>query len=1178
MSFLTVFKRIDGKHAGKTYRAAGSSESPQIAKYFKAEEFSINSFHSMQNVIGRLLTDPECSGHYVVRGQLTEQAKATLSKGGAIRRLLRQSKDGDQPTLIDAPSNVICVDSDELGYPEGYTPKAAVKWLVQQLPTPFQTASYVYQYSSSAFLKKTQGKTKLKVHLWFHVKEAITTEQLREWMNHQVEIGQVAKEVFDPAVFRAAQPLYTAPPKLIGVKDPLSSFQFQDDSRADCVRDTMDSVELPIDAYADPKESKKRKRRKHKSQAIPTTPPEYFGDESGYADDDCRRRIESSIERYQRAADNRYQLTFNTAYYVGGFVAAHRLNIKLAEHLMIEAARLNGTLDKHGEEKIREQIIRGLQNGSTRPIYKSDNKAPHQRAFKTQDEPVNDDVEPSTESEINTATYKAVSDGINGADSSKITIVKVPTGAGKSYQALKVLAGLNAEGKTVVFTSPTYKAVNESIARLSSLSPSIEPLILKGQKQKCQSYVDSSGALRETLDEILEDRRVTDLCHSVNGGRRCLFFDTCEARQEAESHPLEGRFIMAVHQMLGHIKDLPEDAVVVIDESPNYVEKMSVALATLKALVPSRRELNKWRSFTPQQGETGREEVTDLFGNTTTTQAPPPTVKICSFNTTNEEWRHTHQGTISPFVSSLLDALPKVKTDDPLNAVRLNKDIIQQAISPHEWSTLVRMATTAAKALDEGATPKLINVGQVFKQQGLEIESHPHELVKRSAVNISKQLCEVILGDAELWLGTNEKGQPAISKRYDLKLPAAPIVVLDATAQVESWRRISRREIVVHEADIQPLIRQGYHIKYRALQSPQLWADGNKTKVGVDSMYRLSRVAQHLETALSKVATGSAIGIGCSKPFRILLEQGLSNEGQLANTPLIKLFKRYDCHIGHTGNDHAYTNRFSEAGVKAMIILGGQYPHYGEERADCEHLGASDEQTKLMLKERAESNMIQWHGRPRSLRRTNEQIIHIEISPSATPVSWIKWAAMEIRGQAKSDALKHAIEEATSIISAKGQITAKDLTERNIHINHAHRAIKNVAHVFGLSSVPDPTHQGRGRAPLIFYSKKSYIKQEVNIFSESISDTNLSLCDQRGSITRGKDQSKQEDNNVSETIKVTPVKQRENIYIIYKDSENMLTSENVSTFSTFSKAARLDSSESPCSRGAKSAPFEEAML
>ena len=1178
MSFLTIFKRIDGKPAGKTYRADGPSEKPQMAKYFKAEEVSIGCFYSMKNRLGRLFTASECSGHYVVRGQLTEQAKAALSKGGTIRRLLKQSKDGDQPTLIDAPSNVICIDSDELDYPDGYTPKAAVQWLVQQLPKPFQTASYVYQYSSSAFMKKTQGKTKLKVHLWFHVKDALTTEQLRIWMNHQVDTGQVTKDVFDPAVFRAAQPLYTAPPKLIGVKDPLSPRQFSDDSRADWVEGTMSSVELPLDAYADPKESKKRKRRKQQKQPIPSTPPEYFGDESGYADDDCRRRVESSIERYQRAADNRYQLTFNTAYYIGGFVAAHRLNIELANHLLIEAARLNGTIDKHGEEKIREQIIRGLQNGSTSPIYKSANKAPQQRAFKAKDEPVNDDVVPSTESEINTATYKAVSDGINGADSNKITIVKVPTGAGKSYQALKVLAGLNAEGKTVVFTSPTYKAVNEAISRLSSLSPTIEPLILKGQKQKCQSYVESSGALRETLDEILEDRRVTDLCHTVNGGRRCPFFDACEARQEAESHPLEGRFIMAVHQMLGHIKDLPEDAVVVIDESPNYVEKMSVALAALKALVPSGRELNKWRSFTPQQEVPGAEEETDLFGNTTTTQAPPPTVKVQTFSTTNEEWRHTHQGTISPFVSSLLDALPKVKTDDPLNAVRLNKDIIQQAISPHEWSNLLRLSQPAAKALDEGATPKLINVGQVFLQQGLEIESHPHELVKRSAVNISKQLCDVILGDAELWLGTNDKGQPSISKRYDLKLPSAPIVVLDATAQVESWRRISRREIVVHETDIQPLIRQGYHIKYRALQSPQLWADGNKTRLGVDSMYRLSRVAQHLETALSKVATGSPIGIGCSKPFRVLLEQGLSNEGQLAHTPLIKLFKRYDCHIGHTGNDHAYTNRFSEAGVKAMIILGGQYPHYGEERADCEHLGASDEQTKLMLKERAESNMIQWHGRPRSLRRTNEQIIHIEVSPSATPVSWIKWASMEIRGQAKSKALNHAIEEATSIISAKGQITAKDLTERDIHINHAHRAIKSVAHVFGLSSVPDPTHQGRGRAPLIFYSEKVIVKQDVNKFSESISKTNLSLSDRAEVNTLVKAQSKQDVNNVSETVRVSTENQSENIYIIYKDSENMLTSENVSTFSTFSEVLGLTHQDHHVAGGAKSAPFEEAML
>lgn len=1075
MSYITILHDVNGDHAGKTFYSDGKPKTAPIKDYWFVKQAPVYDFQSMSKILRFIMGSEPAS--YIIRGQPLPKTIKRLKDKVPVRRLMNdKTRDGSiiaEKTFSDEPVNYVCIDSDRLDYPDHLSKDEAIKWLINQLPEPFHQASCLYQYSSSAFYKKDDdtGKYKLKVHLWFWIDQPITAAQLREYVKREIKQAGLNPNVIDQSVLKATQPLYTAPPMFIGIAEPLAI-----DERIGIIQGENDSVKLPKAAYADHKQQQKIARRKK-----PQRPQQaYCGDETGFADKDCYRRVHKQLEQYRLISSDRYLQTLKTATYLGGFVGAGRLLESLAKNLLIEAAGLNGCIDKHGA-KATSQIEQGLANGVLSPIYKTDNLSP-KLAANSKNQAISRHLTPSTISEINEATHEAVKSGVEQAATDKVIIIKIPTGAGKSYQALKVLSEINSKGKTVVFTAPTYDALNEARERLKGLAAHINPLVIKGQKRRCKSYMQSNAEQRAGLDEILEDRRITDLCHSINEGRQCPFFSQCELRQKAQREPLEGRFILAVHQMIGHLKELPDDTLLVIDESPNFVEKTTVELRAITALIARNDELNKWANISANDNssEPAAPKQLDLFEST-----KPPRMRQLKLNfnainhkTPSEEWRYKHKDTISPFCSAIKWVLEALSKAQPDSSIMLTQELIKKLTKDR----FTELSSKAKKALDEielgNATPALFKVRDMLTQANLELDSYKSVLVKRSAVSMIKRLAELCLNDDEqLWLAPNEKGLLSVSKRYDLKLPDVPIVVLDATAQIKSWGKVSKRDVEVINANITVKQRDGYHLKTRALQSPELWANKSKTELNAQVYYRLNRITDYLSEALSSIEIGSSIGIGASKPLRALIEQGLDGKGQLAETKFIKLLSQYQCTIGHTGQDHAYTNRFSNAGVKAMLILGGQYPHFGEQKADCKHLGANPDEISNMLLERNESNMVQWHGRPRSLRRSTEEIIHIEISPSPTPLSWINWGeSKKLCGKAQTDELKDAINIAKGIISAKGCLRVAELTDKGVDSKRAYRAIK----ALNLIGEDDHTHSKRGKPPKIYRPPSAEPQVTVN--------------------------------------------------------------------------------------------------
>ena len=203
--------------------------------------------------------------------------------------------------------------------------------------------------------------------------------------------------------------------------------------------------------------------------------------------------------------------------------------------------------------------------------------------------------------------------------------------------------------------------------------------------------------------------------------------------------------------------------------------------------------------------------------------------------------------------------------------------------------------------------------------------------------------------------------------------------------------------------------------------------------------------------------------------------------------------------------------------------------------------------------------MVQWHGRPRSLRRESEEIIHIEVSPRATPIEWINWHTTEIRGRGDTDKSKAAQKLAQEILSAKGYIKVSDLVAEEVNPSLASRTIKRL----DLECMIDLNSPKKGRPSYIYKVKQNHID---NVFSQSFTESKTSDQDELDllhSLELGKSQEvvtddqlrinlvKTEENHIDnvysqslQSSQENSKKREDNNNIIYSDCEKTLSIEN----------------------------------
>jgi len=183
----------------------------QIGKWFEGYSYEVKDLREFYELLKRK-TKENC---FMIQGTYLPKVNTRRMKR------LKRKKKYFEPTLTDRKLDIICLDVDGYQFPAELSSHEAIELLIAELPITFAEADYVYQFSASWGMRGE--KTVLKCHLFFELQTAVEALEIRKWVvRYNKEKGW--GKVLDPAVFSAAQPIYTHRRICLGGKDPVENF------------------------------------------------------------------------------------------------------------------------------------------------------------------------------------------------------------------------------------------------------------------------------------------------------------------------------------------------------------------------------------------------------------------------------------------------------------------------------------------------------------------------------------------------------------------------------------------------------------------------------------------------------------------------------------------------------------------------------------------------------------------------------------------------------------------------------------------------------------------------------------------------------------------------------------------------------------------------------------------
>lgn len=210
----TFFKKADGEIGTIAYGKGYT---------FDAKMFDVGDLEELSVLLKAAEKWPTACA---VRGELVDPEQTV-----GIQRLLHPGDKGQPPTLKDRPCPWLMIDFDKVPDPVGFeSMQDRLDFLISLLPEFFWSASYHYQWSSSAGLR---GWDTLSCHFWFWLEEPATSEALRQRTGHENWEG------VDRSLLNPVQVHYTAAPCFDGVDDPLK------EHRSGLVKQAKDTLYLP---------------------------------------------------------------------------------------------------------------------------------------------------------------------------------------------------------------------------------------------------------------------------------------------------------------------------------------------------------------------------------------------------------------------------------------------------------------------------------------------------------------------------------------------------------------------------------------------------------------------------------------------------------------------------------------------------------------------------------------------------------------------------------------------------------------------------------------------------------------------------------------------------------------------------------------------------------------------
>jgi hypothetical protein len=112
------------------------------------------------------------------------------------------------------------MDVDGVDCPTGLDPvrepESAARHVISLLPKQFHGAGFRWQLTSSAGIP---GKTGIRMRLTFWMDRKLTGEDQKAWFTLANEAA--GKRMLDLSIYTANQLIYTAPPVLLNIEDPV---------------------------------------------------------------------------------------------------------------------------------------------------------------------------------------------------------------------------------------------------------------------------------------------------------------------------------------------------------------------------------------------------------------------------------------------------------------------------------------------------------------------------------------------------------------------------------------------------------------------------------------------------------------------------------------------------------------------------------------------------------------------------------------------------------------------------------------------------------------------------------------------------------------------------------------------------------------------------------------------
>lgn len=203
----------------KRWLSDGTIEPYSRAKNFEVEQHDVGSLDDLSALLAILERDPRTC---LIRGA----PKPHLTP--PVRRLIENFDDTPLHAVLIEVDNYLPLASDPVHEPID----AALEYVAEHLPEPFQGVSFHWQMSNSAGAPGNESK--LKAHLWFWLDTPYDSATLRAWA---LSINlQADKSVLNPVqVHFTAGPVFDA-----GRTDPVPL-------RSGLYRGDRDSVDLKID-------------------------------------------------------------------------------------------------------------------------------------------------------------------------------------------------------------------------------------------------------------------------------------------------------------------------------------------------------------------------------------------------------------------------------------------------------------------------------------------------------------------------------------------------------------------------------------------------------------------------------------------------------------------------------------------------------------------------------------------------------------------------------------------------------------------------------------------------------------------------------------------------------------------------------------------------------------------